>query len=91
MGTKHVNPYTNTTKTHSVFKRYVLLATFKSRESTHACVRHGELLHNAHVSFFNHWIRACVHVFVYLASVIRVDRERSGSEVARVLHPRQRD
>ena len=32
-----------------------------------------------------------MHVFVYLASVIRVDRERSGSEVARELHPRQRD
>ena len=33
----------------------------------------------------------CVHVFVYLGSVIHVDRERSGSEVARVLDPRQSD
>ena len=30
-----------------------------------------------------------MHVFVYLGSIIRVDRERSGLEVARVLDPRQ--
>ena len=32
-----------------------------------------------------------MHEFVYLGSVIRVDRGRSGSEVARELDPRQRD
>ena len=32
-----------------------------------------------------------VHVFVCLGSVIRVDREHSGSEVAIVLDPRQKD
>ena len=35
---KHVNPYTNTTKTHSLFECYFLVATFKSREHTHVCV-----------------------------------------------------
>ena len=34
---KHVNPYTNTIKTHSLFKRYFLLVTFNSRERTHMC------------------------------------------------------
>ena len=39
-----------------------------------------------------HFALMCpMHVFVYLGSVIHFDGERSGSEVARVFDPRQRD